>query len=192
MPTEGNNVISVGAVGPSTMKADYSNWGVEQTEVTAPGGYFRDGFGTPQFRTVGNEILSAYPRSVAIANGDLNADGTPNNDFVVRDCRNGVCGYYQYLQGTSMASPHAVGVAALIISARGHRDTQLGGLTMDPAQVRSILRATATDHVCPTPPLIDYTLVGRAPEFNALCTGTTAFNSIWGDGIVDALAAVGG
>ncbi len=47
-PTEGHHVISVGAVGPSTIKADYSNWGVEQTQVTAPGGYFRDGFGTPQ------------------------------------------------------------------------------------------------------------------------------------------------
>ena len=47
VPTEGHHVISVGAVGPTTMKADYSNWGVEQTQVTAPGGYFRDGFGTP-------------------------------------------------------------------------------------------------------------------------------------------------
>jgi subtilisin family serine protease len=192
MPTEGNNVISVGAVGPSTIKADYSNWGVEQTEVTAPGGYFRDFLGTPQFRTVGNEILSTYPRSLAVRNHQLNPDGTPNTPFVVRDCRNGVCGYYQYLQGTSMAAPHAVGVAALIVSARGHRDAQLGGLTMDPAEVRSILRATATDHACPVPATIDYTLVGRPAEFNAVCTGTTDFNSIWGDGIVDALAAVGG
>ena len=34
MPTEGPNVVSVGAVGPSTMKADYSNWG--QRESTSP------------------------------------------------------------------------------------------------------------------------------------------------------------
>jgi hypothetical protein len=26
MPTEGKGVISVGSIGPSTMKADYSNW----------------------------------------------------------------------------------------------------------------------------------------------------------------------
>ncbi len=32
--------------------------------------------------------------------------------------------------------------------------------------------------------------VGRPASFNATCTGTTAFNSIWGEGIVDALAAV--
>ena len=46
----------------------------------------------------------------------------PNTPFVVRDCQGGTCAYYQYLQGTSMASPHAVGVAALIISQFGKRD----------------------------------------------------------------------
>ena len=30
-------------------------------EISAPGGWFRDGFGTPTFRTPGNEILSSYP-----------------------------------------------------------------------------------------------------------------------------------
>lgn len=76
MPGEGHHVISIGSVGPSTMKAD-SNWGLERTDVTAPGGFFRDFAGTPQNRTVGNLILSAYPQSLAIENGDLNPDGTP-------------------------------------------------------------------------------------------------------------------
>jgi lantibiotic leader peptide-processing serine protease len=189
MPTEGHNVIAVGAVGPSTMKADYSNWGTERTDVTAPGGYFRDFFGTPQFRTVENLVLSAYPQSVAIANGDLNPDGTPNNPFVVRDCANGTCAYYQYLQGTSMAAPHAVGVAALIVSQFGVQAGPLG-FTFPPAAVRNFLERTATDHACPTPPLISYANVGRGPEFDALCTGNARFNSIWGNGIVDALNAV--
>ena len=189
MPTEGHNVIAVGAVGPSTMKADYSNWGTEQTDVTAPGGYFRDLFGTPQFRSVTNLVLSAYPQSLAIANGDLNADGTPNNPFVVQDCQQGTCAYYQYLQGTSMASPHAVGVAALIVSQYGHREGR-NGLTLAPKAVQKILERTATDHACPTPPLISYANVGRGPEYDALCTGNAQFNSIWGNGIVDALAAV--
>jgi subtilisin family serine protease len=192
IPTEGNHVISVGAVGPSTIKADYSNWGTEQTEVTAPGGYFRDLIGTPQYRTPGNEVLSAYPEHLAIEDGVLNPDGTPNTPFVVRDCKGRTCAYYQYLQGTSMASPHAVGVAALIVSRYGHHDREHRGLTMDPADVAQILHETATDHACPDPPTIDYTPVGRPAEFNATCTGSPASNSIWGDGIVDALAAVSG
>jgi subtilisin family serine protease len=194
MPTEGNHVIGVGAVGPSTIKADYSNWGTERTAVTAPGGYFRDFFGTPQFRTVGNEILSTYPQSLAIARGQLNPDGSPNTPFVVRDCQNGTCAYYQYLQGTSMASPHAVGVAALIVSQYGHPDggKKTGQLTLKPKDVEKKLESSATDHACPNPPTIDYTIVGRPAEFNATCTGTADFNSIWGEGIVDALAAVTG
>ncbi len=192
MPSDGPNVINVSSVGPSTMKADYSNYGSEDTDVAAPGGWFRDGFGTPTYRTNGNEILSAYPRSLAIANGDLNPDGSPNNDFVIRDCQGGTCAYYQWLQGTSMASPHAVGVAALIVSQWGHPDhgKKSGQLTMKPKDVEKILEATATEHACPTPATIDYTIVGRTPDFNATCVGTAEFNNIWGNGIVDALAAV--
>ena len=57
-----------------------------------------------------------------------------------------------------------------------------------------VLTRTATDHACPNPPVIDYTIPGRdrPASFNATCTGTADFNSIWGDGIVDALAAVSG
>ena len=194
VPTEGNHVISVGATGPTTMKADYSNWGTEQTQVTAPGGYFRDGFGTPLHRTVNTQVLSAYPESLGRENGDIDPiTGAPTNEFVVRDCQGGTCAYYQYLQGTSMASPHAAGVAALIVSEWGHPDggKKSGQLTMQPKNVEKILERTATDHACPAPPTIDYTIVGGWPaSFNATCTGTTEFNSIWGEGIVDALAAV--
>ena len=43
-------MIGVSALGPSETKADYSNYGVEQISVAAPGGWFRDGFGTPSYR----------------------------------------------------------------------------------------------------------------------------------------------
>ncbi len=190
MPTEGNGVIVVSALGPSETKADYSNYGMEQTDVSAPGGYFRDFFGTPQHRQVTNLILSAYPESVARADGVLNPDGTPNTPFVVRDCKGSTCAYYQYLQGTSMASPHAAGVAALIVSEFGKKDNAHGGLTLAPETVKRILKETATDHACPEPRLLDYTPVGRTPDFNAYCEGDEDYNGFYGSGIVDALNAV--
>jgi subtilisin family serine protease len=188
MPSEGNHVIDVSAVGPSTFKADYSNWG-GNVVLSAPGGWYRDYAGTPQNRTPQNLVLSTYPAALAAEEGSLNPDGSPNDPFVVRDCQRGVCGYYEYFQGTSMASPHTVGVAALIVSEYGRTDPN-GGLTLAPDKVESILRATATDHACPVPPLLTYTTAGRNASYNALCVGSTSFNSIWGDGIVDALRAV--
>jgi hypothetical protein len=77
--------------GPSTRKSYYSNFGVEQTDISAPGGDYREFFGTPAYQTAGNLILAPYPKSLAIINGDLNPDGTPNNPFVIQDCEKGVC-----------------------------------------------------------------------------------------------------
>jgi lantibiotic leader peptide-processing serine protease len=190
MPTEGPNVVSVGSVGPSTTKADYSNWGAEGVDVTAPGGYFRDLFGTPAYRTVATQILGPYPLNVAQEEGTLNPDGTPNTPFVVRDCQGTTCAYYQYIQGTSMASPHAVGVAALIVSRYGRPDPLRSGLELVPNQTEKILMRTATPHACPNPPVLDYTNVGRPASWTATCTGTAEENNIWGTGIVDALRAV--
>jgi lantibiotic leader peptide-processing serine protease len=111
---------------------------------------------------------------------------------VVRDCANGVCAYYQLIQGTSMASPHAAGVAALIVSRYGAPDTLHGGLTMAPASVESVLADTASKHACPEPRLVDYTIVGRPASWNAFCGGGVGFNDFYGHGIVNALKAVGG
>jgi lantibiotic leader peptide-processing serine protease len=190
LPTEGDNVISAIALGPSTKKADYSNWGTEDTVLSAPGGWFRDFFGTPLHRTPGNLILSALPLNVGLETGQIDpVTGDPTDAFTLRDCQGSTCAYYQYLQGTSMAGPHIAGVAALIVSGRGHNDSKLGGLTMKPKQVEHWLIKTATDHACPDPPLITYTNEGRPPSFNALCEGTAESNNIWGEGIVDAVAA---
>jgi subtilisin family serine protease len=72
LPTEAPNVISVSAIGPSQAKADYSNYGTGHIDIAAPGGWFRDGFGTPTLRTPGNMILSTYPQHVAAEEGSLN------------------------------------------------------------------------------------------------------------------------
>ena len=85
MPTEGDGVIAVSAVGPSGKKADYSNHGLEQNDVAAPGGYFRDFIGTPQNRLPENTILGPYPTNVAIAEGAVD----PVTGAVLPDCRRG-------------------------------------------------------------------------------------------------------
>jgi lantibiotic leader peptide-processing serine protease len=189
VPTETRGVISISALGPSGYKADYSNYGIEQTDFSAPGGWFRDFFMLPQNRQPENENLSAYPLNVAIANGDLNPDGTPNNPFVLRDCKGSTCAYYQYLQGTSMASPHAAGVAALIVSSHGKRDSHNGGLTLSPGAVERVLTRTAKQTPCPSPPNFAYP-DDRDPSFDGVCEGTLARNGIYGRGIVNALTAV--
>ncbi len=190
MPTEAEGVISVSSLGPSVSKSDFSNYGVEQTDVSAPGGWFRDFFGTTHHRVVENLILNAYPESLAIANGELNPDGSPNTPFVVRDCDDDACAYYQWIQGTSMASPHAAGVVALIVSQFGVHDPDNDGLTLDPDVVQKILFNTASTRACPDPPLVSYVNVGRPESWNALCVGNREFNGFYGNGIVNAIAAV--
>ncbi|WP_432939957.1 S8 family serine peptidase [Kribbella sp. CA-253562] len=197
LPVEGPHVIGVSALGPSGNKADYSNYGVEQTDVSAPGGWFRDYFGTPQHRVNENLILSTYPVNTLQAAGLVDANGniTPEGvaGGVEKQCPPGVtdytrCGYYNWLQGTSMASPHASGVAALIVSEYGRGGK--GGFSYSPDKVRKILLGTAQERACPNPPLVTYINEGRTPEWNALCEGTRSFNGFYGHGIVDAWAAV--
>ncbi len=197
LPVEGPNVIGVSALGPSGTKADYSNYATDlssgEIEVSAPGGWFRDGFGTPTHRTNGNLILSTAPLHVLQAAGAVDEAGnvTPAGlgAGVMKDCVAGVCGYYQYLQGTSMASPHAAGVAALAVSAHGTPDGKRG-LTMAPDAVRNLLMSTATDHACPAGGVQTYTNEGRPAEFNATCVGNTDVNGFYGAGIVNALGVV--
>jgi subtilisin family serine protease len=190
MPGEGPHVISVSALGPSEAKADYSNYGEGQIDVSAPGGWFRDGFGTPTYRTPYNEVLSSYPLDLAIEEGLADENGNPTDAFSVKSCNaDNECGFYTYLQGTSMASPHAAGVAALIVEAHGAGSASKG-YQLNPATVESILLSTAADHACPDGGFEDYTQEGRPSSWNAICEGTTEFNGIYGEGIVDATAAV--
>jgi subtilisin family serine protease len=191
LPTEGNHVIGVTATGPSGRKAYYSDYGVEQADVAAPGGDYYDYRGTEQYGTVDNLILAPYPESLAIANEELNPDGSPNTAFVVRECEGGTCAYYQYLQGTSMASPHAAGVAALVVSEYGHR-ARGGGFGMRPDRVERILKRSAVDTPCPEPRNVSYD-VGFPPNertLEAYCEGGPSFNGFYGEGLVNAQNAV--
>ncbi|MCY0947326.1 S8 family peptidase [Streptomyces antarcticus] len=76
-------------------------------------------------------------------------------------------GKYGSMSGTSMASPHVAGVAALLASTNP-------GIT--PAQLRDKLATQANDVACPS---------------DSRCKGTTAKNGFFGEGQTDALKAVG-
>ncbi|MGA5553371.1 S8 family peptidase [Streptomyces lavendulocolor] len=77
-------------------------------------------------------------------------------------------GKYGNMNGTSMASPHVAGVAALMASADP---------AATPADIRSRLGVQATDVACPS---------------DSRCTGTNTKNGFFGEGQTDALKAVSG
>ncbi|MEV7007615.1 S8 family serine peptidase [Streptosporangium sp. NPDC051022] len=181
VPSESKGVISVSALGPSGRKAAYSDYGIEQTDLSAPGGDPEDGDGAEITRAV----LAAAPEHMLRAKGLINADGEPQSASVVRDCQAGTCAYYQYLAGTSMAAPHAAGVAAILISRFGKRSKD--GVTMPPADVERLLYATATRKPCPAPRAYVY----RSTEGKSVhvCEGSKSRNGFYGRGVVNAAKA---
>ncbi|MFG1998658.1 S8 family serine peptidase [Spirillospora sp. NPDC048911] len=195
MPGEGDHVIPISSTGISKRKAYYSSYGKGYIAVAAPGG---DKYDTADQKLDDKAgIWAAYPESIARQRGELNADGTPNTPRVVRSCKAGVCAYYQSIQGTSMASPHAVGVAALIVSRYGKRDRVNGGLTLAPSIVRSVLTGTATETPCPAGGSYTYTRYVKQADgsFQKVvathaCEGSKSYNGFYGNGIVDAFNAV--
>jgi subtilisin family serine protease len=185
-------VLAISSTGISKRKAYYSDYGNGYVDLSAPGGDIYDT--ADQKRDITKAVLAAYPEHLAREAGQLNPDGTPNVPNVVRDCRpNGTCAYYQYLQGTSMASPHATGVAALAVGRLGIRDPRGGGKFAFPDVVELVLRATATNTPCPTPPAFTYTRQVLRPDgtfrtatATHVCEGTRRNNGFYGDGIIDA------
>ena len=197
MPSEGKGVIAVSSTGPSERKAYYSDYGNGYIDVAAPGG---DAYDTPTGDlSYPAQILAAYPKALAIANEEIDENGDPTVPYIVKSCTKSgkVCAYYQYIQGTSMASPHAAGVAALIVSHYGKRDRWNGGRTLSPATVESVLKGTAVKKACPSP--AEFTYTRRVPQADgsiivrtstATCEGTKASNGFYGKGIINAKAAV--
>jgi len=86
-------------------------------------------------------------------------------------------GGYALAQGTSMASPHAAGVAALIMSQFGK---------MPQGRVQAMLTQTAQSMACPPNPFDP----GGAGAWLATCVGGGGYNGFYGHGQVDAYNAV--
>ncbi|PWI19258.1 peptidase S8 [Streptomyces sp. Act143] len=83
---------------------------------------------------------------------------------------------YGFLQGTSMASPHAAGVAALLKSTHPWAT---------PAQLQALMKAQADNPGCPA----SYDQNGDGTQ-DATCVGGKRVNGFYGFGIVNALRAV--
>jgi subtilisin family serine protease len=178
VPVEVPGVIGVSATGNDTqgtttgqyadnLKSFYSTFGISGVDVTAPGGDSIFGQTAASFN---GRVLSTWPASL------LNVTCLPARRVV--DASGAT---YCYQQGTSMASPHAAGVAALIVSQYGH---------MSRGRVESILQGTADAQVCPDTLPTGYTsFVGLNDGKVQTCQGGT-HNSWYGAGQVDALNAV--
>ncbi len=135
IPAENQHVIAISATGPTgwllgntnfTQPAYYTDHGKSLVDFAAPGG------------TLGLWIVDGYDGLCTLTG--TNASSTNYCevfDMVFSTVRGNSNGSYNWAQGTSMASPAAAGVVALMMEANG------GALS--PAQVRSKLAQTATD-----------------------------------------------
>jgi len=163
LPVQAPRAIGVSAVGTTQRLAVYSDYGLGAVDLTGPGGdstTTADPFG---------QVISSMPATSFYYQLAASWNGQ------VQDCSSGTCATYAYFQGTSMAAPHATGVAALAISRFG---------SLPPEVVLAILALGATPLTCPVGPY-----PGRTDP-PATCVGPKRFNSFYGAGEVDALAVV--
>jgi lantibiotic leader peptide-processing serine protease len=163
VPVEVPGVIGVTANGNLELKSFYSSYGLGTADVIAPGG---DSILQRTAAAPNGRVLSTWP--AALFSNCLRKVVDPSGAT------------YCYLQGTSMASPHAAGVAALIASR---------GIT-SPGAVAAKLQGTADPIDCPP----DLSIYAFFPSVNngapQVCQGALDYNSFNGHGQINALSAV--
>jgi subtilisin family serine protease len=146
IPTQLPGVVTVAATGAKGIKSSFSNHGMGVIDVAAPGG------DSTRYQT------PAPPATSGLILGPLPG------------------GTWGYMAGTSMASPHVAGVAALIKSTHPHASATV---------VKALLYAEADATPCTDP----YDIDGDG-KVDAVCEGTKNHNGFYGWGTVNALKAV--
>ncbi|HEX5165311.1 MAG TPA: S8 family serine peptidase [Thermomicrobiales bacterium] len=170
-PAELPGVLTVSSTGPigypdyDLWIATYSSVGMSRVDVAAPGGDYFIATGTVQ-----DAILAAAP-----ANSGIYLSLDPLNvrfpGITVVD--QGAT--YMYINGTSMSSPHAAGVAALVVQMHPN---------WSPGAVKSAVERSAQHLDCPPnwEPLF-------SGDERTRCYGNGGRTSFFGHGLVDAEAA---
>jgi subtilisin family serine protease len=149
LPAGLRGVVAVSSVGRDELKSSYSSYGLGVIDVAAPGGETKP---------------KTYDPS----------GGKQEDDSCVLST---VPGGYESLCGTSMATPHVTGVAALLASEH-------------PGATPQTLTKMLTEEAAPLPCPADYDLDDTGAQ-DAYCEGYEPYNGFYGHGLVDALAAVG-
>jgi subtilisin family serine protease len=161
MPAELPAFLTVSSTGTADELSAFSNYGVGVIDVAAPGGNI------PPAPPAGF-ILSTWPGKFFVS--------TLLCDPVQTPCPPNAAGvaYYRYMAGTSQATAHVSGVAALVVSMFGDTQSPQNG-KLRPGQVEAIIEQTADPIPCP-------------PEPTACEGGET--NGFYGHGRVNALRAI--
>jgi lantibiotic leader peptide-processing serine protease len=162
IPVEIPGVIGVTADGNLQIKSFYSSFGIGSVQVVAPGG---DSVLQHTAAAPNGRVLSTWPSALAGA--------------CLRKVFDGAA-LYCYAQGTSMASPHAAGVMALIEST---------GITQ-PGAATARLTGTADSIPCPTDTSAYAFFPGVDDGAPQQCQGGPAYNSWYGHGQINALSVV--
>ena len=165
LPQEIPGVVVVTATGAQNLLAWYSTYG-NITDVTAPGG---SRFQTPTFNSSRGRVLAPYSSTAS----DLAFQASIGR-LVVDSSGN----FYAWLNGTSMAAPHAAGVVALIRAAHPG---------MPQGAVVAMLRSTASGMGCPAALDPGVAFFGAPVQ---VCSGGVGTNNFYGAGLVNALAAI--
>ncbi|HUF15698.1 MAG TPA: S8 family serine peptidase [Acidimicrobiia bacterium] len=175
-PAELTGVLTVSAIGPlgypgyDLWIADYSSVGMSRVDVAAPGGDYFRATNTRQDAVLGALSSTGDPvNSIWEVFDFLEVNGGPDFDGLTVLSDGGF--RYGFLNGTSMSSPHAAGVAALIIEKHPG---------WGPAAVKAAVQRTASQLSCPSVQLED------DPR---RCFGNNGRTSFFGHGVVDAQAA---